>query len=66
MTQKTLVIDLDRCIGCHACEAACKLENSVPMGVYYNKVLTIGPVGKYPDMKQRRALREGLSDRRLL
>ena len=52
MTQKTLVIDLDRCIGCHACEAACKLENNVPMGVYYNKVLTIGPVGKYPDMKQ--------------
>ena len=44
MTQKTLVIDLDRCIGCLACEAACKLENSVPMGVYYNKVLTIGPV----------------------
>lgn len=77
MTQKTLVIDLDRCIGCHACEAACKLENNVPMGVYYNKVLTIGPVGKYPDHEavfpsdrlpelQRRALREGLSDRRLL
>ena len=45
MAQKTLVIDLDRCIGCYACEAACKLENNVPMGVYYNKVLTIGPVG---------------------
>ncbi|WP_303273473.1 4Fe-4S binding protein, partial [Turicimonas muris] len=22
MAQKTLVIDLDRCIGCYACEAA--------------------------------------------
>ncbi len=52
MTQKTLVIDLDRCIGCFACEAACKLENNVPMGVYLNKVLTIGPVGKYPDIYQ--------------
>lgn len=52
MAQKTLVIDLDRCIGCYACEAACKLENNVPMGVYYNKVLTIGPVGKYPDIHQ--------------
>ena len=36
MAQKTLVIDLDRCIGCHACEVACKVENNVPMGVYYN------------------------------
>ena len=52
MAQKTLVIDLDRCIGCHACEVACKVENNVPMGVYYNKVLTIGPVGKYPDIYQ--------------
>ena len=23
MAQKTLVIDLDRCIGCHACEERC-------------------------------------------
>ena len=54
MAQKTLVIDLDRCIGCHACEVACKVENNVPMGVYYNKVLTIGPVGKYPSAKTAR------------
>ena len=50
MTQKTLVIDLDRCIGCYACEIACKTENNVPLGVYYNKVLTIGPTGEYPDI----------------
>lgn len=52
MAQKTLVIDLDRCIGCHACEVACKVENNVPMGVYYNRVMTVGPVGKYPDIYQ--------------
>lgn len=52
MAQKTLVIDLDRCIGCFACEVACKNENNVPLGVYYNKVLSIGPVGKFPELKQ--------------
>lgn len=52
MAQKTLVIDLDRCIGCFACEIACKQENGVPLGVYYNKVLSIGPTGVFPNIKQ--------------
>lgn len=52
MTQKTLVIDLDRCTGCFACEVACKQENHVPLGMHYNKVLSIGPVGTFPDVKQ--------------
>jgi Fe-S-cluster-containing dehydrogenase component len=51
-TQKTLVIDLDRCIGCHGCEVACKQENGVALGVYYNKVLSVGPIGKFPDLEQ--------------
>lgn len=74
MTQKTMVIDLDRCIGCFACEVACKQENNVALGVYYNKVLSIGPMGKFPDIKQYffavnlpvlqgRSLRESLSNR---
>ena len=52
MTHKTLVIDLDRCIGCFACEMACKQENNGPLGVHYNKVLSIGPMGKFPDLTQ--------------
>ena len=52
MTQKTMVIDLDRCIGCFACEVACKQENNVALGVHYNKVLSIGPMGKFPEIKQ--------------
>jgi Fe-S-cluster-containing dehydrogenase component len=28
------------------------MENGVPLGVYYNKVLSIGPIGKYPDIHQ--------------
>ena len=52
MSQKTLVIDLDRCIGCYACEIACKQENHVPLGMHYNKVLTIGPIGEFPNIRQ--------------
>lgn len=29
-----MVIDLRKCVGCHACTAACKLENNVPSGVF--------------------------------
>ena len=37
MTHKTLVIDLDRCIGCYACEVACKNENLAWTRRYDNK-----------------------------
>ena len=49
--KKTMVIDLDRCIGCYACEVACKQENDVALGVYRNKVATRGPVGRFPDLE---------------
>lgn len=51
MTHKTMVIDLDRCIGCYSCEVACKMENGVDLGVYFNKVLTVGPTGTVPDVE---------------
>lgn len=46
-----LVIDLDRCTGCHSCEAACKHENGIGLGVYWNKVMTMGPYGTFPDIE---------------
>lgn len=47
-----LVVDLDRCSGCHSCEVACKMENGVGLGVYWNKVMTVGPTGTFPDIEQ--------------
>ena len=55
MTNYGLVIDQERCIGCHACAVSCKQENNVPMGQFWNRVLTEGgekmdtPSGGYPE-----------------
>ena len=51
MTRKTLVIDMDRCIGCRGCEVACKMENEVDLGSYWNKVHEVGPKGEFPDLE---------------
>ena len=45
-----MVIDTARCIGCHACTAACKAENHVPLGVYRDWVEET-VVGTYPDAR---------------
>ena len=45
--QYTLVIDLNRCIGCMGCNAACKSVNGVPIGSFWNKVLRVGPTPMY-------------------
>ncbi|EJU35323.1 4Fe-4S dicluster domain protein [Slackia sp. CM382] len=45
-----LVIDLDRCSGCDSCTAACKHWHNIDLGVYRNRVSTIGPMGTYPDV----------------
>lgn len=47
-----LVIDLDRCIGCCGCEVACKQENGVALDVNWNKVVTVGPHGSFPEVEQ--------------
>lgn len=48
MTKMTMVVDLDRCIGCYGCEVACKQENDVDLGCYWNKVDQMGPYGEFP------------------
>lgn len=41
--QLALLIDLERCTGCRACEAACKLENRLGEGIFRNRVFWIPP-----------------------
>ncbi|MEE0705062.1 4Fe-4S dicluster domain-containing protein [uncultured Adlercreutzia sp.] len=50
--RNALVVDLDRCSGCFSCEVACKMENGIALGSYYNKVLTVGPFGEFPKLSQ--------------
>lgn len=38
-----LQIDLERCTGCRACEAACKLENRLGEGMFRNRVFWVAP-----------------------
>ncbi len=53
--QLALVIDLDRCVGCHACHVACKMENNIETEAFVN-VRPIGAdgldisQGTYPDL----------------
>lgn len=51
MKQNTMVVDLDRCIGCMGCKVACKLENGIALGTSRIEVYSIGPTGKYPDLE---------------
>ncbi len=63
MTQLALVIDLNKCVGCHACATNCKAWNSAgkygpltdlnpydkaPKGVWFNRVQTY-EVGTFPN-----------------
>ena len=52
MSRYAIVVDLDRCIGCHGCEIACKNENEVELGSFWNKVVQRGPFGEYPHLEQ--------------
>lgn len=46
-----MVIDVRRCIGCHACTVACKTENRVPLGVWRTHIRT-SEKGSYPNVKR--------------
>ena len=58
MTKLAIGINLDRCIGCHTCANACKMQNNVPDGMLWNRVLTEGcdvidgAMGTYPDLSR--------------
>lgn len=44
-----MVVDLRRCIGCHACSVACKAELSVPLGVWRSWVKQVEK-GRFPNV----------------
>ena len=50
--RKGLLINLDRCSGCDSCIVACKLENDLPLGDFYNKVIAVGPTGTFPNVEK--------------
>ncbi|MDG6994865.1 MAG: 4Fe-4S dicluster domain-containing protein [Nitrososphaerota archaeon] len=57
MTRYGMVIDLSRCVGCDTCAVGCKVENNEPIGIWWNRVLTVGgnyidqPTGDFPNVQ---------------
>ncbi|RME02860.1 MAG: 4Fe-4S dicluster domain-containing protein [Planctomycetota bacterium] len=47
-----MVIDLRKCVGCHACTISCIAENKLPPGVVYRPVIE-EEVGSYPNVSMR-------------
>ncbi|AKG52789.1 molybdopterin oxidoreductase iron-sulfur binding subunit [Dehalogenimonas sp. WBC-2] len=48
----SMVINLRRCVGCHACTEACISENKLPTGVVYRFVMD-EEMGSYPNISRR-------------
>ncbi|RMG22694.1 MAG: 4Fe-4S dicluster domain-containing protein [Armatimonadetes bacterium] len=47
-----MVIDLRKCVGCHACTIGCVVENKLPPGVVYRPVIE-EEFGTYPNVGRR-------------
>lgn len=41
MRRKAFLVDVDRCVGCRACEIACEDENDLPAGAQRVRVATV-------------------------
>jgi phenylacetyl-CoA:acceptor oxidoreductase subunit 1 len=46
-----MVVDLNRCVGCQTCTAACKHANDTPPGVQWRRVLDVEQ-GTYPNVER--------------
>lgn len=47
-----MVIDLRKCVGCHACTVSCVAENKLPPGIVYRPVLE-KEIGTYPNVRRQ-------------
>ena len=58
MTKLGIAINKTRCIGCQTCAHACKMQNNVPSGMRWNRVLTEGcdvedgALGQFPNLSR--------------
>jgi Fe-S-cluster-containing dehydrogenase component len=57
INEKTILVDLQRCIGCWTCSLACKVGNNLPDDEFWLTVRTLGsgegidrPAGTWPDL----------------
>jgi Fe-S-cluster-containing dehydrogenase component len=55
MTQQAFVIDQGKCIGCHACTVACKVEHGVELGVFRTWVKYVER-GEFPQSRRHFAV----------
>ena len=51
MTRWAMIADLERCVGCQTCTAACKHANATSPAVQWRKVLDI-EAGSYPEVSR--------------
>lgn len=55
--QLGMAIDTQRCIACDSCVVACKVENNLPNGIWYNSVFAFNggkkgiPIGSFPNLE---------------
>jgi len=43
MPEEVMLVDIDRCVRCYACEIACKQEHDLPVGPRWTRVMTVEP-----------------------
>jgi dimethyl sulfoxide reductase iron-sulfur subunit len=51
-----MVVDQERCIGCWSCAVICKSENDLPLGTWWNRILTEGDAVDQPRETRGREL----------
>ena len=48
----SMVIDLQKCVGCNSCTVACRAEQGTPAGIQFHKVMKY-EAGQYPNAKMK-------------